>query len=158
MSCFGDRIKELRAERNLSLRQLSKLTGISSSAIHAYEVGKREAGYKSLEALSDVFNCDIDYLLCRTDIRNSVANSLGYNSLYEAHKDGINLQLFSERKTPDELALTEGERLWLELYRRVSPDTRNLLVKLVDSFDGISEEKQKLALQLIRVAFGDLEQ
>ena len=80
MSKFSERVR--------SLRQLSKLTDISPSAIHSYEVGKREASHQSLEALSDVFNCDIDYLLGKTDIKNSVANSLGYESLYDAYLAG----------------------------------------------------------------------
>ena len=85
MSKFSDRIKRLRAEQNLSLRQLSAITDISPSALHSYEVGTREPSHKSLEALSDVFNCDIDYLLAKTDIRNTEANRLGYNTLYEAY-------------------------------------------------------------------------
>ena len=88
MSKFSDRVRANRLNMNLSLRQLSKLTDISPSAIHAYETGKREASHQSLEALSDVFNCDIDYLLGKTDVKNSVANSLGYNSLHEAYLAG----------------------------------------------------------------------
>ena len=88
MSKFSERVRALRLNMNLSLRQLSKLTDISPSAIHSYEVGKREASHQSLEALSDVFNCDIDYLLGKTDIKNSAAYSLGYESLYEAYKAG----------------------------------------------------------------------
>lgn len=149
MSVFSNRLRCLRLERNLSQRQLSKITDISHSAICAYENEKREPSFESLEALCDVFNCDIDYILGRTDVRNASAQGQDWHS-------NLNIQLFAEN-SPEEHRLTEGERLWLELYRRVSPDTRNLLIKLVDSFDGISEEKQKLALQLIRVAFGDLE-
>lgn len=85
MSVFGDRVKHLRVSMNLSLRQLSKLTGISPSAIHAYEMGIRNAGHEALEALSDVFNCDVNYLLGKTNVKNSVADKLGYDSLYEAY-------------------------------------------------------------------------
>lgn len=53
--------------------------------------------------------------------------------------------------------LSEGEQLWLELYNRVSDETRDLLIKMMDSFDRIPEDKQKLALQMIRVALGDRE-
>ena len=88
MSKFSERVRTQRLNLNLSLRQLSKLTDISPSAIHAYENGKREASHQSLEALADVFNCDIDYLLGKTDIKNSVANALGYDSLHEAYKAG----------------------------------------------------------------------
>ena len=69
MSKFNERFTQLRNESNLSLRQLSDLTGISPSALHSYEKGKREASYKSLAALANVFSCDIEYLLGRIDER-----------------------------------------------------------------------------------------
>lgn len=134
MSVFSDRVKAMRLNMNLSLRQLSKLTDISPSAIHAYETGKREAGHKSLEALSDVFNCDINYLLGKTDIKNSAAQKLGFNSLHEAHL--ANLQLFAQKSAPTEEDLSEGEQMLLDLFRQIPVD------------------KQEMVLDMIRVALG----
>jgi transcriptional regulator with XRE-family HTH domain len=128
MSVFSERVKSLRLGMNLSLRQLSSLTDISPSAIHAYEVGKREASYQSLEALSDVFNCDINYLLGKTDIKNSAANALGHNTLYEAHQ--MDLQLFA-KNSPEEPKLTEGEALLLELFRQVPAEQQNLVLDMI---------------------------
>ena len=104
MSKFSQRVKVLRLNKNLSLRQLSKLTGISPSAIHSYETGVREASYSSLEALSDVFNCDIDYLLGKTDVKNSIANALGYESLHDAY---LNSALPEQRLSDFKKALLE---------------------------------------------------
>lgn len=134
MATFSERVKALRTERNLSLRQLAKLTDISPSAIHAYEIGKREAGHKSLEALSDTFNCDIDYILGKTDVRNSVANALGFNSLYEAHQAGLNLKLFAE-KNPT------------AMYDGISEKRR----KLIEFAMTISEEQADRALQMLKL-------
>jgi transcriptional regulator with XRE-family HTH domain len=128
MSVFSDRVKRLRNEANLSLRQLSKLTGISPSAIHSYEVGVREAGYQSLEALSDVFNCDIDYLLGKSDIKNSAANAMGYNSLFEAQK--LNLQLFGEKLSPEEPKLSEGEKILIELFRQIPEEQQQVFLEM----------------------------
>ena len=128
MSVFSERVKSLRLGMNLSLRQLSSLTDISPSAIHAYEVGKREASYQSLDALSDVFNCDINYLLGKTDIKNSAANTLGHNTLYEAHQ--MDLPLFA-KKSPEEPKLTEGEALLLELFRQVPAEQQNLVLDMI---------------------------
>jgi transcriptional regulator with XRE-family HTH domain len=120
MSVFSDRVKRLRNEANLSLRQLSKLTGISPSAIHSYEVGVREAGYQSLEALSDVFNCDIDYLLGKSDIKNSAANAMGYNSLFEAQK----------KLSPEEPKLSEGEKILIELFRQIPEEQQQVFLEM----------------------------
>jgi repressor LexA len=77
MSLFSERLKALRLEKNLSLRQLSKLTGISSSAIHSYEVESRNPGKEALEAFSDVFNVDIDYIVGKSDIPNQATVDAG---------------------------------------------------------------------------------
>lgn len=77
MSLFSERLKALRLEKNLSLRQLSKLTGISSSAIHSYEVESRNPGKEALEAFSDVFNVDIDYIVGKSDIPNQATIDAG---------------------------------------------------------------------------------
>lgn len=139
MSSFSDRVKDLRLERNLSLRQLSKLTDISPSAIHAYEMGKREASYQSLEALSDVFNCDIDYILGKTDVRNSVANALGFNSLYEAHKAGVSfekldLQLMaSKNPTANYDGISEKRRELIEFAMTVPEEKAEMILRVMKS-------------------------
>ena len=99
MSTFNERVKELRTSMNLSLRQLADLSGVSSSSIHAYEIGSRQPTKNSLEALSDIFNCDIDYLLGKSDTKNKVANDLGYESLHQAYLSNVNLRLFSSQET-----------------------------------------------------------
>ena len=132
MSDFSKRVRNLRLSANLSLRQLSKLTGISHSAISAYETGKREPGFESLESLCDVFNCDIDYILGRSDTKNNAANSLGFSSLYEANLMKTDLQLFAEKNAPEESKLSEDE--WV----------------LVKAFRLIPEEQQRNYLEMIR--------
>ena len=56
---------------------------------------------------------------------------------------------------PEETVLSEGEKMWLDLYRRVSDDTRVTLTKMMCSFEKLPADRQQLALDLIRVALGD---
>ena len=58
---------------------------------------------------------------------------------------------------PSEQSLTEGEKMWLELYHRLSAETRELMIHTMGGFDRLSKDKQKLALQMIRIALGDQE-
>lgn len=145
MASFSNRLKRLRNEYNYSLRQLSALTNISASALHSYEIGNRNPKREALEALSDVFNCDMDYLEGKSDIRNSVANALGYNSLAEAYYGN------KQNPTPTEGELDEGEKTWLDLYHRISEDSRDMLVKLVDAFDNLPAEERKFLLSVIEL-------
>lgn len=122
MATFKERIKELRLSLNFSIRELSSVTGISKSALSAYECGKREASFESLEALADVFNCDIDYLLGRTDVKNSLPHQLGeYDSLYDAYKDGIDINNL----------LTEDEQFLLNLFRQIPPERQKVYLALL---------------------------
>lgn len=125
---IGKRIKALREERGISQRDLANLCQISKSSIDAYETERRNPKREALEAIADVFNVDIEYLQGKTDVRNSVANSLGFASLEEWYK-----------KTHAEPKLSEGEEMLLDLFRR------------------IPEEQQKMVLDMIRAALNTLQ-
>lgn len=77
----GDRLKELRTERGMSMRDLAEICETSKSAIGMYEKGERRPKYETMEAIADTFNVDIDYLLGKSDIRNRFTHSLGGYSL-----------------------------------------------------------------------------
>lgn len=64
---FGNRLKELRKEYNLSQMTLSQKTGLSQSAIAKWELNKTEPTASALITLSRFFNESVDYLLGLTD-------------------------------------------------------------------------------------------
>lgn len=55
-------IKALRQEKGLSLRALAKLSGVSLSNIHNYELGKSTLTRHSAELVSNALNCTIQQL------------------------------------------------------------------------------------------------
>ena len=61
---FGERLKELRAERKISQMDLAKATGISQSAIAKWELGKADPCSTALIKLAKYFSKSVDYLLC----------------------------------------------------------------------------------------------
>ena len=64
---LGQRIKLLRMKRNLTQIQLAKLLGCSRSAVVLYESDERRPKYEMLEAMADIFNVDMEYLIGRTE-------------------------------------------------------------------------------------------
>lgn len=72
MANFPERLKFLRNRAKLSQRELAAQTGINSSSIAMYEQGKREPGIETLELICDYFNVDMNYLIGKSDIENSV--------------------------------------------------------------------------------------
>lgn len=68
---FKDILKKLRIEKGLTQNDLSKITGLTRSAIGMYELGKREPSFEVLELLADFFNVDMNTLLGKKDKREN---------------------------------------------------------------------------------------
>lgn len=68
---FGDRLKILRTEKNLTQLDLAKLLKVSPSTIGMYEQSRREPDGSTIKIIADYFNVSIDYLMGLTNIRES---------------------------------------------------------------------------------------
>lgn len=73
MPKFNERLKLLRQETGLSQQDFAKQVGLSKSSVNMYERGEREPGLKTLEAIADYFNVDMDYLLGKSEHRSKTA-------------------------------------------------------------------------------------
>ncbi len=80
MSSFGERLKELRKFKGLSQKALAECLDVSKSSINMYEHSVREPSLDMLETIADFFNCDIDYLLGKSNI----VNRLQYNAFVDS--------------------------------------------------------------------------
>ena len=66
----GNRVKKLREELDLKQEELAKKIGVSPSAIGMYERDLREANDDIKLKMCNLFNCSMDYLTGKSDIRN----------------------------------------------------------------------------------------
>lgn len=67
MSAFGDKVKKLRINKNMTQKELAKLVGVSTRSLINYETGRcypRQA--KVVAQLSDHLGVSADYLLNET--------------------------------------------------------------------------------------------
>lgn len=60
---FGERLRRLRKERNLTQKQLATKIGVKNSVISFYEVGDRMPSPEVLKKLACVLHTSCDYLL-----------------------------------------------------------------------------------------------
>jgi transcriptional regulator with XRE-family HTH domain len=67
MNVFSQRIKELRLSRNLSLKEVAKIIGMSLMAYAHYEYGDRQPSIETIVKLCDLYDVSADYLIGRTD-------------------------------------------------------------------------------------------
>lgn len=63
MSLFGNRLRQLRKEDNLTQKELAAKLGLAFSTISMYERGIREPDFETAEAIADYFNVSMDFLL-----------------------------------------------------------------------------------------------
>ena len=109
MSIRSERIKALIEQSKQSYQELEKITGIKKSSLQRYASGvTTKIPLDVIEKLSKTFNVSQEYLM-------------GWSES-------------EEKISPNEPTLTEGEKMVLELFRK------------------IPEDRQAEALDLLRVA------
>ena len=127
MSTRSERIKLLIEQSGLSYQELEKTTGIKKSSLQRYASGTTaKIPLDVIEKLSKAFGVSQEYLM-------------GWSNNKKTN-------------TPEKMNLSEGEKMWMELYHRLSKETREMLITSLDSFDTLTPDQQQLALDLIRVA------
>ena len=77
-----NRIKNLREELNMTQQELADKLDGAKSTVAMYEKGDRKPSLEVLVKLSEIFNCSIDYILCKSDIRNLKSISDSNDSLF----------------------------------------------------------------------------
>ena len=115
-SSTSDRLKEIMHIRQLKQADLARATGLAKGGISNYITGRYEPKSDVISKLAKALNCSEMWLW-------------GYDVPMERQ----------EIASPEEPVLSEGEKMLLDLFRRVP------------------EDKQALVLQMIRVALGNQE-
>ena len=111
----SERIKLLIEKSGKSYQELEKITGIKKSSLQRYASGATaKIPLTVIEQLSKTFNVSQEYLMGWSDT--------------------------TKKTSPSEADLSEGEKMLLELFRRVP------------------EDQQTLVLQMIRAALGNPKQ
>ena len=86
------RLKELRKEKKLSLKETGELLGVAESTVSLYENSKREAPYSVLSRAAQIFGVSIDYLIgCKDEksVNSILVPVLDSVSLYSGGSEFI---------------------------------------------------------------------
>lgn len=103
---FSQRLIALRKLNGMTQADLADRLGISRSAIGNYEQARRDPDFEILDAVADLFDVDIGYLLGKNDSPQ--------------HYPGSRLRSVNVVNS----ALTDDERAVLEAYRAASKDIK----------------------------------
>ena len=88
---FPQKLRSLRELRGWSQEELSKRLGVSRSKIGNYEQGTREPRFEDLEAIADVFNCTISFLIGDDYVGPEEYQMMQHISHNEETKELVNL-------------------------------------------------------------------
>ena len=96
---IGKFIAECRKKKNMTQQELADKLDGAKSTVAMYEKGDRKPSMEVLLKLSEIFDCSIDYILGKSDIRNpeeikniSHANAGGLDTTGLDEEDLIELQ------------------------------------------------------------------
>lgn len=63
------RIQDLRIDNDITIKEISAQLGLHRDVYSRYERGLRDFPVDILIKLADFYNCSIDYLVNRTDVK-----------------------------------------------------------------------------------------
>ena len=66
---YFKRIEEMRVDSYLTIKEISIILGIHRDVYSRYEKGLRSVPIDILIRLTDLYDCSIDYLVGRTDLK-----------------------------------------------------------------------------------------
>lgn len=71
---MNNRIRELRKQRGLTMKQLGNVVGLAESTISQYETGKREPDNETLLKISEYFSVTVGYLIGADEPKEAPTN------------------------------------------------------------------------------------
>ena len=126
MSTVGNNIMTMRKRLGLTQEELAQKMGYKSkSTINKIELGINDIPQSKIAKFSEVLGTTPAFLM-------------GWEEQ-------------DEKLSSSEETLTEGERLWLELYRKTPEASRPMLQLLFETFGNIPESSQQMVLGMLRV-------
>lgn len=79
MAIFGQRLRKLREQKGITQAEISKALKMNRATYAHYETGRREPDIATLRLLAEYFNVSVDYLIGKTNERNSSPHEI-YNA------------------------------------------------------------------------------
>lgn len=126
---FGNRLKNLRSEKRITGEELGKILNVTKVAVSNWESDRRFPDQDTLKNIADYFDVSVDYLLCRSDARNT-----------------INDKFNTSNTTFDIIENSDANKKVKELMKKIyslNDDDRNAIEKIIDNAYIIKTKKEE---------------
>lgn len=133
---FSNRLKILRKEKNLTQKEIAKKIGIGPSSMSNYEQGTRFPDKATLKLIADFHEVSIDYLLGRTQTRDTS------DQIKKALSEDPELERFYEK-----VSSRDDLKLLFRQAKDLSPASVRQIVRIIKAIEeedkNGGEENQK---------------
>jgi transcriptional regulator with XRE-family HTH domain len=143
-------ISQYLYKNKLSQRQFAKDCGLSNGYISMLinNVNPRTGkplvpSLTALIALAKGMKITVDELIAQTDdidVDITLARNIP--------------KRINEENSPEQTELSEGEKIWLSLYNRLSEEAREAIITTASALEQLPAESQKIFLSMLRGALG----
>ncbi|EGT4206896.1 XRE family transcriptional regulator [Clostridioides difficile] len=128
---FGNRLKDLRAEKRITGEEFGKILNVTKVAVSNWESDRRFPDQNTLKNIADYFDVSIDYLLGRSNIRYIADNKKN------ATTNNTTLELIENLNTNEKV-----RELMKKIYS-LNDDDRNAIEKIIDNAYLIASKEEE---------------
>lgn len=122
---FGKRLRNLRKQKNLTMRELGRIFNLAESTISGYENGNRKPDMSIVEQFADFFETSVDYLLGRDPSTNEAAAS------YLLHRI-VSIPIYEVLYTTPNLEATEESQAYECVGSDILQGRKGFVLKIQD--------------------------
>lgn len=126
---------ELMKEKGVKASEVSRETGISTSTLTDWKMGRTNPKLDKMKMLSLYFNVDLDYLMGNTKIRRKAQATASFAPTTDGDnevQDALNKIASALNVTPSD-NLTERERQLLSFFSLLTDDMQQSFLDLIKS-------------------------
>ena len=111
-----ERLKDLRIEKGLSLKQLESETGISSSALGEYEIDESKGiPHYVIVQLADYYGVSLDYLFDKSEVRSNANTEISEINLDDKAIDLLKSKTINNRLLSEMMCHPEFKKLMADI-------------------------------------------
>lgn len=127
----SERLKEAMQIANMKQTDLARATGLGKGGISNYVLGRYEPKSNIISILAEALDVDPVWLM------------------------GYDVPMERKKPSPDKVELTEGEKKWLELYSKLSSDTRDMFTDMAGAFEKLPIDTQLVLRDMFLAALNN---
>lgn len=147
MEVWHKRIKELRENTDVTLKDMAKIIGVSEATVQRYESGKiHELPYKVIEAYAEKFNVTPSYIMGWTNSPNQLS-IFDFSKDLQITRDSINKNfenMYEQLiKANVDFHISDEEKTIIEIYRDMPDSEKEMMKRLINYYEKIKEIKER---------------